>query len=126
MVLSGRASISALPLQVGRATDERPTAWSVARTEAASGQPWITSLRHVGVPAHPVLATLLPYLDGQHDRAALRARLAAALRQSTVKVAELPADSPAPSREHFDTVVDKYVEWALGHLARHAFFEVSS
>ena len=126
MVLAGRASVSVLPLRVGRATDERPRVWSVARTEAASGQPWITSLRHVGVPAHPVLTILLPHLDGSNDRAALRTRLTAALEGGTVQVPELPAGQPPPSQERLDAVADNYVEWALSHLSRHAFLEASA
>lgn len=126
MVLADRASVSVLPLRVGRATDERPKVWSVARTEAASGQPWITSLRHVGVPTHPVLTALMPHLDGSHDRAALRARLAAALQGGTVQVPELPADQPPPSRERLNAVADQYVDWALSHLAHHAFLEPGS
>lgn len=126
MVLADRASVSVLPLRVGRATDERPRVWSVARTEAASGQPWITSLRHVGVPTHPVLTALMPHLDGSHDRAALRARLAAALQGGTVQVPELPADQPPPSQERLHAVADQYVDWALSHLAHHAFLEPGS
>ena len=126
MVVAGRASVSVLRLRVGRATDERPTAWAVARAEAASGQPWITSLRHVGMPAHPVLTTLLPHLDGTNDRAALRARLTAALGGRTVQVPELPADQPPPSQERLHAVAGEYVEWALSHLARHAFLEAGA
>ena len=126
MVLAGRASVSVLPLRVGRATDERPRVWSVARTEAASGQPWITSLRHVGMPAHPVLTALLPHLDGTNDRAALRNRLTAALEGGIVQVPELPANRPPPLQERLDIITDKYVEWALGHLARHAFLEANA
>jgi len=123
MVLAGRASISVLPLRVGRADHKHPTAWHLARMEASSGQPWITSLRHAGVPAHPILRTLLPYLDGAHDRSALHARLADALRRGTVSVPELAADQPPLSEEGFGAVVEQYVEQTLRHLARHALLE---
>ena len=53
IVLAGRAAISVLPLRVGRASQERPRVWSVARAEAASVQPWVTTLRHGAVPANP-------------------------------------------------------------------------
>jgi SAM-dependent methyltransferase len=123
MVLAGRASISVLPLRVGRATDDRPRAWSVARIEAMSGQPWITSLRHAALPAHPVLRILLPLLDGTNKRPALQVRLAAAIQDRTIQVPELPAGQPPATQERFDAVVDHYIEWALHHLARQGFFE---
>ncbi len=123
MALVGQASISALPLRVGRAAHVRPRAWCVARLEAASGQPWITSLRHVGVPAHPVVKALLPYLDGNHDRIALRTRLAAALRSGLLKIPELPAGRPLPSDERLAAIVERHVERALGYLERHALLQ---
>jgi methyltransferase-like protein len=123
MVLAGRASISVLPLRVGRADHEHPTAWHLARMEASSGQPWITSLHHAGVPAHPILKILLPYLDGAHDRSALRARLTDALQRGVASVPELAADQPPLSEEGFGAVVEQYVEQTLRHLARHALLE---
>ena len=123
MVLAGQASVSALPLQVGLASQVRPRAWFVARQEAASGQPWVTSLRHAAVPAHPLLKALLPYLDGTHDRSALRARLMAALQSGAVRIPELPAGQPPPSHDHFGSVVGHHVERILNHLARHAVLE---
>ena len=123
MILAGRASISAVPVKVGSATDDRPKAWFVAQVEAASGQPWMTNLCHVGVPVHPVLTALLPHLDGTHCRAELQARLAAALRSFAIVVPELPADLPQPSQERLDAIAERYVQWALDHLARHAFLE---
>jgi methyltransferase-like protein len=123
LVLAGRASISVLPLRVGRAGHEHPTVGHLARMEASSGQPWITSLRHAGVPAHPILQTLLPYLDGVHDRSALRVRLADALRRGVVSVPELAADQSPLSEEGFGSVVEQYVEQTLCYLARHALLE---
>jgi hypothetical protein len=110
-------------LRVGHADQERPRAWQVARTEAASGQPWITSVGHAGAPAHPILRALLPYLDGTHDRPALRARLADALRIGVVRVPELPADQALPAQERLDAIAEQYAEQTLRHLARHALLE---
>lgn len=125
MVLAGRASISILPLQVGRAADERPKAWSLARMEAASGQPWITSLRHVGVPAPPIVRALLPHLDGVQDRLTLRALLVAALQSGAVQVPELPAGQPLPSHERLSAMIEIHFENALQYLARHALLELN-
>jgi len=116
LVLSGQASVSALPLQVGRAFDERPKVWAFARMEAASGQPWITSLGHVGVPVHPVLRALLPYLDGSHDRAALRALFIEAVAGGAPGITEPPA-------ERLDAVAGHHVEQTLHYCERHALLE---
>jgi SAM-dependent methyltransferase len=123
LVLAGRASISIVPLRVGHADDEHPKAWHVARSEAASGQPWITSLGHAGMPAHPMLRALLPYFDGTHGRAALRARLADALQSGAVQVPELPTDQPPPSQERLDAIAEQCLEQTLRHLERHALLE---
>ena len=123
LVLASRASISATQLRIGQATDPRPLAWQVARVEAASGQPWLTSLRHVGEPAQPVLTALLPYLDGHHDQAALRDRFKAALQSQAVTVPELSADDPPPTPDRLDAIAGHHVAWALSYLARHAFLQ---
>ena len=123
LVLSGQASVSALPLQVGRAFDERPKVWAFARIEAASRQPWITSLGHVGVPVHPVLRALLPYLDGSHDRAALRALFIDAMASGAPGVTELPADQASLPAERPDAVAAHHVEQTLRFCERHALLE---
>jgi SAM-dependent methyltransferase len=123
MVLAGRVTLSVLPLRAGQADHERPTVWALARSEAASGQPWVTSLHHTGVPSRPVLKLLLPYLDGTHDRAALSARLADALQRGTVRVAESPFDQESPSFGRLAMIAGQYVEEALRYLAHHAFLE---
>ena len=123
MLMAGRANISTVKLQTGRADDDRPKVWRFACQEAASGQPWITSLRHVGIAATPVLRALLPYLDGTKDRAGLRACLAAALRSGAVQVPELPPDQADRLPDSVDAVAGQYVDWALRYLDRHAFLE---
>ena len=122
MVLAGRAGISVLPSPSAGQMDGCPRAWPVARLEAASGQPWLTSLRHVGVPAHPVLRALLPLLDGGHDRAMLQTHPTAGLREGTVPFPE-PAAGEQPAPERVDAVAGRCVDWALGYLARNGFLE---
>ncbi len=123
IVLAGRATVSVLPLRVGRAAEQRPRVWSVARAEAASAQPWVTTLRHGAVPANPVLRILLPHLDGTNDRGALRALLVDALRGGALRVPELPAD-PSPGR--LAELAEEYVEQALHHLERNALLEADA
>jgi SAM-dependent methyltransferase len=126
LVLAGRATLSTQPLRVGSAAHERPCAWPFARIEAASAQPWITTLLHAGVPAHPILKTLLPHLDGTQDRAALRARLVVALESGAVLVPELPAGQPPSSQEQLGIIAAQYVEKALQYLARNGLLETDN
>ena len=126
IVLAGRATVSVLPLRVGRAVQERPRVWPVARVEAASIQPWITTLRHGSAPAHPLLRVLLPHLDGTSDRTALRARLVEAFQTGALRVPELPADQPPPSPERLAEVAEHTVEQILHHLERNALLEAET
>lgn len=123
MVLAGRAELSSIPVAVGRAEDPRPRVTALARLEAAEGQPWLTNQIHVGVPAHPLLRTLLPHLDGAHDQSALRRQFATALRSGAIQVPEIPSDQPPPSAEQAATLADRYIERTLQFLARHALLE---
>jgi SAM-dependent methyltransferase/methyltransferase-like protein len=123
MVMSGRASISVLPLVVGSASRPCPKAWAFARLEAASIQPWITSLNHAGVGATPVLRTLVPYLDGTHDRAALRARLIEAFENGTLPVPETPPGQESLDKAGLNAIAEGYVEESITYLARRALLE---
>jgi SAM-dependent methyltransferase len=123
MVMAGRAGISVLPLRVGHAADRQPRVWPLARVEAASGQPWITSLCHVGVPVHPVLLALLPHLDGTQGRPELRQRLMDALQRGVVRVPELPASQFPPTLEHLGAIAGQHLEQTLHYLARQGLLE---
>jgi SAM-dependent methyltransferase len=106
LVASGQAVAASLPLRCGTAAGPRPRVWPLARAEAASGQPWVTSLRHTAVLLNPVLRVLLPHLDGEHDRVQLAARLAAAQAAGTI-----------------ETVTADTLAHALSHLAVNALLE---
>jgi hypothetical protein len=120
LVMSGRASVSTLPLSVGRGDEPRPTAWSVARAEAASGQPWITSLHHTGVSALPVLKLLLPLLDGTRDRAALLEAVVSALRSGAIPV---PANEAPLLPESVAELAERCLEQSLTYLSRQALLQ---
>jgi methyltransferase-like protein len=120
MVMAGRAEISTLPLAVGQGDEKRPAAWPFARAEAASSQPWITTLRHTGVPALPVLKLLLPYLDGTRDHAALQAVLVDALQAGAIPLPEPRADQDAAGSDSLAAIAERYLAEALGYLSHQA------
>ena len=115
LVLAGRTTVSVLPAVAGHWDQDIPVAWPIARAEAASGQPWLTTLLHTGIPALPVLRELLPYMDGKHDRAALCVRLADAIQRGAVAVTVPSADETL----HPGSEAAHYLEQTLRHLAYH-------
>jgi trans-aconitate methyltransferase/methyltransferase-like protein len=117
------AIISALPVAVGRAMDEKPRAWSVARAEASQPQPWMTGLHHEAVPFHPVIRYLLPHLSGEHDRAALNSLLTSAMLTGAVNVPELKDDKNTNDHVAVAAIAARYVGQVLDYLATHAVLE---
>jgi SAM-dependent methyltransferase/methyltransferase-like protein len=120
-LLSENAAImSSIPVVAGRALDEKPRAWSVARAEASERQPWMTGLHHEAVPFHPVIRYLLTHLDGEHDRASLNAILTNAMLTGVVQVPELKNDK---KNKNHAAIADRYVGQVLDYLATHAVLE---
>ena len=76
MMGRGQASAFAVPLHVAKGNGEKPIAWAMARLDAQTKQPWVTSQHHRAVRLFPSLALLLPLMDGTRDRAQLQAILA--------------------------------------------------
>lgn len=112
--VAGLTAASTRALRIGRAGVERPLACPLARIEAAAGQAWVTSLRHAPVRPGPFAMTLLPLLDGRHDRAALAALLVAAVRGGAVQPGalglplDMAADDPALA-ETIPAMVDRAI-----------------
>lgn len=88
LTIQGRATASALPLEIGQPTDVRPRVWSLARTEAAVGLPGVTSLRHVMVALPKVARAVAVQFDGSHSQAAVTQWLAKAYESGTVRMTE--------------------------------------
>jgi len=63
LVNEGLASLFTLPLEVGLLL-QMPRAWPLARFEARSGQPYVTSQRHVAVHVSKAAARIVARLDG--------------------------------------------------------------
>jgi SAM-dependent methyltransferase len=110
LVMIGQATISALPLAVGRADVERPKIWPPARIEAAAKQPWLTSLSHEAVPLRALPAELIAWLDGRCDRQTLAVRVAEAIRAGKI--------TPAGAE-----TAESYIQRALAQLAGYALLE---
>lgn len=80
LMLAGLVEVSSVPLRVSAVAANRakPKAGRLARLDAQQGGTWTTDPAHNMVPLGEVCAMLLPFLDGTHDRDALKAKLLAA------------------------------------------------
>jgi SAM-dependent methyltransferase len=124
LVETGRATLSTMPLAVGRASDAHPIVWPVARAEAAGGeQPWVTSLAHAPVLLNPVLRFLVPLIDGSRDRAELAVLLAEALGRGEVQAPEVRADAASADPARLGAKAEDLVSRGLEYLAVNGVLE---
>ena len=122
LLMFGRAQVSTCPLSGGRADAAFPRIWDLAQTEAATGQPWVTSRGHTAVFLTPLQRLLMAKLDGQHDRATLGAFLVDAHRTGVFNLENDPAASSdgtiqvplnALATSRLDTVLDYFASNSL-------------
>ncbi len=97
LLASGRANVSAVPLRVGRIDQAKPKVWDVARAEAATGQPWVTSLTHHAVALNRGLSFLIPFIDGTRDRQGIVNQLSVGVQTGKVKVADFISGKAGPN-----------------------------
>ena len=71
LLARGSAIASTVPLCVGRAADDLPKLFSIARGELKAGQPWVTTLRHTAVLAPKSLSLMGALMDGTRRRSEL-------------------------------------------------------
>ena len=120
-ITSGRITASLVPLMVGRADADRPTAWRLARLQAASEQAWGSGLHHRAVALSPTTRLLLHLLDGSRDREKLRNDLVDHLRRGVSNVELLEPGEGDLSK--LDQIDDGIIGRALLFLQRHALLE---
>lgn len=116
LLRAGQISASSARLRVGDGAASHPRAWDLARREAASGQPFVTSLAHAPVLVKPIAGWMLSRLDGRMDQAGLKAALTEALRRGEVRVPEMGQEGGG----NVESVAAAYFDRALSHLAAKA------
>lgn len=120
-IAAGLVNITAVPLICGTAAQAKPRLWRGARADLASGQPWVTSLRHVPLRLDPLARALLPALDGRSDHAALARYLLAQIDAGALDravLARAPRIGSTPLMQ-----CAGLVELVLAQLAQLALFE---
>lgn len=121
LLASGRANISTTPLRTGRMDQPRPKVWTVARAEAATGQPWVTSRTHHAVALNKGLSHLIKFIDGTRDRPAIAKQLALNLSAGDVKISDFMTGKPVPEGKA-PSALD-LVQRSLAYLAVNALLE---
>jgi SAM-dependent methyltransferase len=117
LVIAGQLGVSTIPLRAGKADCSHPKVWPLARLEASSGQPWLTSLAHEALPRQGLPAGLLKRLDGNSSYEDLLADVTADIRNGT-----LPLLVPG-SEEGIKEAARNYLQRCLFQLARCALLE---
>ena len=84
-LLIGMVGASTMPATLVRDIAERPVAPKLARLDAEAGRMWTTNALHQRVNLNVVQHALLPKLDGESDRASLKATLIDCARQGTLR-----------------------------------------
>ena len=123
-ILAGLVDISTVPVRVskGGGAKTKPKAWRLSRLDAQQGSTWTTDPAHNVVPLDAVAATLLPFLDGAHDRDALKAKLLAAVREGRLRLAD-KTTGLEPTGQALEDAIDLHVTVAIDKLAASAVLE---
>ena len=119
LVMAQQATLATVATPTGRAQDRHPKVWPLARLEASSRQPWLTSLNHAPIPASTVDADLVVRLDGSLDHPALQALLVQWLRQGKLE----PSPDTSTDTDGIEKAAHRYLARALEQLAQNALLE---
>lgn len=92
----GQIQVSWWQAPIADAVGERPVAFALARRQAAGDAPTVTTMLHERLGVDTLDRVLLEYLDGDHDRVALHARVRAAQRAGrlVMSVDDQPVEDP--------------------------------
>ncbi len=117
----GMIDFSTVPVRVGSASTDRPTASPFARLDAIEGAAYTASLRHEAINIDVPMRALLPLLDGTRDRAALTHGV---LRIVTEGGLQLMRDGrPIEGDEARQKAAGEFVESALKAIESNALLE---
>lgn len=116
---SGLLEVHCSPFPMTITVDDSPYTTPLARIQASQGAT-VTNLLHEAVELRRLEQSLLPYLDGQHDRQTLEARLMQLVSSGELRL-ELNSEVITES-DQLGQLIPDIVEQALDNLARQAFF----
>jgi hypothetical protein len=118
LVGRGQANVFMTPLRVGRGEAAQPVAWPLARLDAATQQPWVTSQHHRAVRKIPALAVLLPLMDGTRSRADLLKALEGAIENGAIKAPARAQRAETNGSGKQELSATRELTVAIGYAAR--------
>ena len=113
--------MSTVPLRL-KTAGKRPRAWQLARFDALQKSNWTTSPAHNVVQLDAVCTALLPFLDGTHDRDALRRKLLDIVQEGGVRLVDEARGSNLKAKA-LQVVAMEHVTRALDKLAASGLLE---
>lgn len=119
LIAGGQAHVSPVCERVGRASDEKPKAWPLARLEAAGGQAWVSSQRHAPVGVDDTMRMVLALADGNRTRRQMVDEVIAALRSGRMKVNKGNVGEPI-NAEHYSAIAGGLIDRILLGMERNA------
>jgi methyltransferase-like protein len=122
LIVVGLVEVSTVPLRPAKAAGDRPKAWPLSRFDGLERSNWTTSPAHNSVALDVVCTALLPFLDGTHDRDALRAKLLAAVEEGRIRLKD-NATGAELMGERLETAAAEHVTVALDKLASAGLLE---
>jgi methyltransferase-like protein/2-polyprenyl-3-methyl-5-hydroxy-6-metoxy-1,4-benzoquinol methylase len=122
MIVLGHVNLSTVPLRLGKAAGARPQAWPLSRHDALHGSSWTTNPAHNSVALDVVCTALLPFLDGSHDRDALRQKLLDITREGRIRLLDKSTGRDLKD-DALEAAADEQVAVALNKLAAEGLLE---
>jgi methyltransferase-like protein/SAM-dependent methyltransferase len=119
--LSGMVDLRTAPLNLVGAAGPKPRAGTVARAQAVAGQPYFTNLAHEARMLSDTSRSMLPYLDGERDRAGLSQVLAQQVREGKLTITQEPGAAADGAEVSSESMLAHAVERALRQLGAEGF-----
>jgi methyltransferase-like protein len=118
----GFVDVSTVPFRPKKDAGNTPRAWPLSRFDGFERSEWTTSPIHNVVRLDVVCTALLPFLDGTHDRDALRAKLLAAVQEGRLSLEDRATGADLKG-ERLETAAAEHVALALDELASAGLLE---
>ena len=121
MIVVGLLDVSTVPLRL-KTAGKRPRAWQLARLDALQKSNWTTNPAHNIVQLDAVCTALLPFLDGTHDRDALRRKLLCIVQEGVIRLVD-QASGANLNGKALQVAAMEHVTLALDKLAANGLLE---
>ena len=122
LIILGLVEVSTVPLRPSKAAGARPRASPLSRLDALQGSGWTTSPAHSAIQLDAVCTALLPFLDGTHNRDALRQKLRAFVQEGRIRLVDKVTGTDLKG-DSLELATKEHVTLALDRLAAAGLLE---